>query len=91
MLAPHLGAEAGPDVRQQIVLAEEFRALGAADPAGDGALVRRPEEGGAFGRCFGFVHAEGRVHPGAQQWAQVVHAADRDDVADAAAQFFGQG
>lgn len=91
MNAPHVGAEAGPDVGQQIVLPQEFRALVAADPAGDRASFHRPEQSGAFGRCFGLVHPQGRVHLGAQQRAQVVDAADRDDVRDAAAEVVRQG
>jgi len=77
------GTQSRPDIGEQGVLAQEFRALVAAGPAGDAGTLHGAQQRRAFRKRLRFVDGELPVHRGRQERAQVVQARNGDDVADA--------
>src|SRR5207245_5846733 len=78
-----LRAEPGPDVGKQGVLADEFRTLRTADPAGHPGPPYRLKQRRALCQRFCLVYLEVRIHGGPQQRAKVMDAGDGDRIADA--------
>ena len=78
------GAETLPDIGEQRVLAQEFRALRRPDPAGEANVFRRLQKRRALADGFFGVEADGAVQIGLQQRTQIVQAREREHMGDAA-------
>ncbi len=76
------GAEAGPDIGDELALAHELRPFVGADPGSQRYSRPGAREGGAFGRGFRLVEAERLVEAGPHERAKIEQPADRDDALD---------
>ena len=68
------GAKAGPDIGQQSILAQELRALTAADPASDANTIHGPQQRRAFSQRLWLIDRQYRIVPGEHKWTQVMQA-----------------
>ena len=88
MVAP-LDVQAGgfrlqpePDIREQIVLAQEFRSLLRAHRTSHARAGQGGEQGGALGLRFCGINAEFLVRGDLHQRAQIMQATDRGDAGE---------
>ncbi len=75
-------AHAGPDIGEQIVLANELGQFRATHPAGDFPVFERRPKRGAFGSGFFCGQLEIVIHRGPQKWTQIVNPGDRENRPD---------